>query len=179
MVLSWIAKIFAALNSNKRPGEIAASIAFAFLLTLLPGANLLWIGLFLLMFFIKINLAVFLVFLALFALLPAAGDGVLSRLGTAVLTAPALGPFFTSLYNTPFLPYTRFNDTLVMGGLLGGLLLWPAVFLLFIVLVRLYRDKLRDRIARSKFVRGFQKIPLVRNFLVLYRKASLIYTGLS
>ncbi len=160
MVVKWIASIIVAVNANNRAGEIAAGASFALLLALIPGGNLLWIVLFALTFLLKINLAMELLLLALLKPIAPLADGLLHRLGALVLTQPFLYEPFTVLYNLPLLSYTRFNNTLVMGGLIAGLALWVPVFLLFRRLVFLYRRKLREKLAGSRLVQAFRRLPL-------------------
>ena len=160
MLVKFIARVVVALNANSRPGEIAFGAALGLLLALIPGGNLLWAALFLTTFFLKINLAAELLFLALFRLLAPLADGLLDRLGGIVLGLPWLQGPLTTLYNLPLLPYTRFNNTVVMGGLLAGLALLVPVFFLVRALVVLYRRKLRDRIAESRLGRAIRRVPL-------------------
>jgi uncharacterized membrane protein len=63
--------------------------------------------------------------------------------------------------NLPLLPLSRFNNTVVMGGLIAGIALWVPVFLLFRYLVNLYRSGLRDGIAGSRQVKALRRVPLV------------------
>ena len=128
MFVKWIATLVVAINANSRVGEVAAGISFALLLALIPSGNLLWITLFIITFLLKINLAGELLFLALFKLLVPLTDGLLDRLGALVLSRPFLIEAFTAAYNLPLLPLSRFNNTIVMGGLIAGLLLWAPVF---------------------------------------------------
>ncbi|MCX7030024.1 MAG: hypothetical protein NTU62_07880 [Spirochaetes bacterium] len=65
------------------------------------------------------------------------------------------------LQGTPFVPLTRFNHTLVMGGLLAGVVLWVPVFLVFRGLAGINRTRLRERIAGSRFAKAIGRIPLV------------------
>lgn len=164
-MIGFFAKIFVALNSNSRPGELASGLAFGFWLALLPGGNLLWAVLFILAFFIKHNTGAFLVSLALFRLVTPLSDPLLDRLGRAVLEQPALQDVFTRIYNLPLLPYSSFNNSLVMGGFLLGLLLWVPLFFLFRLLVRVYRTRLAPKIAESRLVRGLKAVPLFSKFL--------------
>ena len=161
MFVKWIASLIVAVNANNRTGEIAAGVSFALLLALVPSGNLLWFTVFVITFLLKINLAGELLFLALFKLLVPLADGLLHRLGVLVLTQPILAGGFTYAYNLPVLPLSRFNNTVVMGGLVAGLLLWIPVFLLFRWLVILYRRSLRDRIAGSRLVKALGRVPLV------------------
>jgi len=169
-VIRWIATIVVAINANRRAGEVAAGIAFALLLALIPGGNLLWRCLFLLSFLLKINLAAEWLFLALLRLLAPLADPLLDRVGYFLLTLPALRPAFTALYNLPVVPLSRFNDTLVMGGLAAGLVLWLPAFFAFRGLVILYRLRLRDRLAGSRLVQVFRRIPLLSSIAAAVSK---------
>ncbi|MBN2554049.1 MAG: TIGR03546 family protein [Spirochaetales bacterium] len=161
MFVKWIAALIVALNANNRAGEIAAGISFAFLLALVPAGNLMWPILFVVTMLLKINFAAELLFLALFKLIVPLADGLLHRLGLLVLSPPFLSEVFTTGYNLPLLPLTRFNNTVVMGGLVAGLVLWVPVFLLFRRLVVVYRSSLRERIAGSRLARALGRVPLV------------------
>ena len=70
------------LNANTRPGEIAAGAAFGLLLALLPGGNLLWFALFVLTFFLKLNMAMQFVVLGLLRLIAPLVDPALDSPGS-------------------------------------------------------------------------------------------------
>lgn len=150
-----------AINSNTKPQQIALGIAFAFLLALIPAGNLLWISLFALTFFIKINLSVEFVFLALFKLLALFLNSILHGIGYFILTNRVLEPLFIGLTEVPVLTFTRFNNTIVMGGFFVGALFFVPVYLLFKFLVIKYRSSLREKLANSKIIKGFIKLPVV------------------
>ena len=161
MFVKLIASLVVAINANNRAGEVAAGVSFALLLALVPSGNLLWFCLFVITFLLKINLAAELLFLALFKLLAPLADVLLHRLGILVLNQSLLAELFTRAYNLPLLPLSRFNNTVVMGGLVSGIVLWVPVFLLFRQLVILYRRSLRDRIAGSRLVKALRRVPLI------------------
>lgn len=174
-LMNFLFKILKALNSNQRPGEIAAAASFAFLLALIPGGNLLWIFLFGLTFFLKVNLAVQMGLLILLKIAAPLADPVLHSLGYFVLTLPFLQGFFTTLQNAPLLPFAKLNNTLVTGGLVAGVLLWAPVFLLFRYLVRRYREGFLRAIRNTKVYRVLLKLPLVTKL----QKISRTVSGLS
>ena len=178
MFITWIAKIVAALNSNVRPRQIAAAIALALLLALIPKANLLWVTLFAVTFFLKINQAVELTFLAIFDLIALFLDPLLHALGYAVLTLPALHGLFTALYNVPVLYFFKFYNTVVMGGLIAGIVLFVPMYLAARWGINIYRDKIREKIAHSKLVKGFLKNPLVMAIKNTFGKAYNFYANL-
>lgn len=170
-----IARIIASLNANRRAGEVGAAVACGALLALIPSANLLWLLLFVITFFLKINHAMELVSLALLSPLAPLFDPLLHTLGLAVLTAEPLQELFTGLYNVPLLPFTRFNNTVVLGGLIGGLIMWAPIYFLVRALVRVYRKSIHPKLADSKIVRTFTRIPIVSKLITLTRKFQRIY----
>ncbi len=161
MIITWFAKVFVAINSNKKTSQIALAISFAFLLALIPKANLFWISLFTLTFFLKINQAVEMVFLAVFSMLLDFLDIFLDKIGFAILTISSLGDFFTKLFNSPFFYMTKYYNSLVMGGLVVGLVMFVPIYFLSKYLVDVYRDKVRERIANNKFVKAVSKQPIL------------------
>ena len=176
-MIALIAKIFAALNANRRPGEVAAAFACGMLLGILPAGNLLWIGLFVVFFFFKMHLATMLLTIAFFKIWIGLTDPLLDRLGLLILESPALGPFFTAVMNTPVLPFLRLDYSLVTGGLAAGIILWIPFFLLGRLLVRVYRTTLRNKIASSRIARFFEKTPILKKLTAAARKAGQVYGG--
>ena len=176
MPIKTITKFFAGINANTRPGEIAAGMAFGFLLALQPGMTVVRIVILAFAFMLKINMPALFFSLLVFALASPVLDIPVDILGGFVLGLPALAEFFTSLYNMPLVPYTRFNDTLVMGGLVMGVLAWAPLFFLFRRLVGLYRNKLREKIVNSKAYKACMKVPLVQKLCSITGKI-LAFTG--
>lgn len=170
MVLVWIAKIFATLNANVRPGEIAAGLALAFLAALIPGGNLVFLAIVLISFLIKINQAIFFVFLGIFKLFIGIFDPLLDSIGYSILIFGGFNELFIVWTNTAIVPWTRFNDTLVMGGLALGLGLFIPLFFLFRYLVVLWRTSLQAKILASKAYQAFIKWPLVSSISGLLGK---------
>jgi len=162
MLVKGIANLVFVLNSNKHPREVAAAIAMGLLLALIPVNNILWVAIFVISFFLKLNLAVEILFIIIFKLILPFTDPLLDRLGFFLLSIDKLQPFYTSIYNTPFIPFTRFNTTLVAGGLAAGIVLYIPVYFLAVTLVKLYRRRLKDKILGSKFVRRITENPFIQ-----------------
>jgi uncharacterized protein (TIGR03546 family) len=79
-------------------------------------------------------------------------DPVLNALGAAVLGAGPLRGLFTTLYNSPPWSITRFNNTVVMGASLAAVVTAIVLFPLTVRGVRLYRERLLERVARLRVV---------------------------
>src|SRR4029077_16844645 len=64
----------------------------------------------------------------------------------------ALKPFWTRLYNMPIVPYTKFNNTLVMGSLVIGLIFFIPIYFLAREGVLVYRRTLHEKILKLKIL---------------------------
>ncbi|MDR1105400.1 MAG: TIGR03546 family protein [Treponema sp.] len=135
---------------NAEKWQIAAGVAWGVLLALVPLGNFFWIVLLLVSLFLRhkrilslLVMAAARLFLPLFVM-------PIDALGWAALHMDALQPFFTSLYNMPFVPFTRFNNTLVAGGLAGGIILWLPVFFAVFGLLSLYRSIIAPKLKGEK-----------------------------
>jgi uncharacterized protein (TIGR03546 family) len=160
-MLKPIAKLIVALNGNLKKGQIAAGFSWGVLLGLVPAGNFFWIVLFVVSFFFKHHHASKALVLVIIKLLAGPISPLMDALGWEILHIEGLQPLFITLYNMPFVPLTRFNNTLVAGGLVGGLALWLPVFFLIFALVPLYRNKAAPKIRNSKLMIAVKKMPLI------------------
>jgi len=176
-MITLIAKFLAALNANSRPGEIAAGFACGIMLALIPAGNLLWIVLFIIFFFLKIHLGTMFLTIIIFKLFIGVMDPLIDTLGLLLLQQKSLEPFYIWAVNSPVLPFSRFNNSLVMGGFVSGVILWIPFFFIGRLLVGFYRRGVRDKIASSKLVRFFEKSPILRKLTKAMRKAGAVYEG--
>ena len=160
-MLKYSAKLIVALNSNLGKAEIAAGFSWGLFLGLIPVGNVFWVTLFLVSFFFKVHHPSKLLCMAILKVFSGALLPIVDILGWEVLHIHSLQPFFTSLYNMPFVPFTRFNNTLVAGGIAGGIILFLPVFLAVYFMVPLYRHTLAPKIRENKAVKAIKRIPLV------------------
>jgi len=176
VIINAAARVVAALNSNRRPGEIGAAAGCAVLLVLIPAGNLVWIALLVALFFVKVNLSVALLTLAVLSPFAGLSDPLLDTIGYRILTAANLQGVFTTWYNLPIAPFTGFNNTLVAGGLALGAVLWFPVFLATRAFVQLYRNTLRAKIAALPPVQWFSRLPVVQRITGWVRWANNAYS---
>lgn len=111
---------------SSSPRQIALGIAMGMLVGLVPKGNLLAIGLGMILAASRVNLAIAAASALIFSLIGMYLDPVFDRVGTWLLTQPSLQKFWGDLYNTPVMPWTDFNNSIVLGSFVVGLtLLWP------------------------------------------------------
>ena len=158
-----LGKLILALNGNVKKSQIAAGIAWGVLLGLIPAGNLFWIVIFLVSFFFRHHHGAKLFGMAIMMIVSPLIAYQIHSFGEWILYIEPLKPYFTTMYNMPFVPFTKFNNTLVMGGLVSGIILWIPVFALFMLLIPLYRDHVAVKIRNSKFIQTIAKFPLLKS----------------
>lgn len=168
-IINWIVKALKALNSNQNPIGVALGISFGVFLGIMPSDNLLWFIVLILTFFIDLNMAIQFVFLGIFKLFNFVFDNLIHNIGYFILTQEKLSPFFTELANTPVIPLTRFNNSMVMGGFVFGLILFVPLTIILVLLIKYYRNTLREKIVNSKIVKWFMASPMVTGIVGLFK----------
>lgn len=160
-MISFIAKLLKALNANVNPGEIAHGIACGFLLGLMPKNNLLWYLVFIFVLFVKINKPSYLIMIVVGSAFGAMLDPLFDSVGYSVLTVESLNGFYANLMNIPFVHFTRFNNTIVMGSLVCGILLYIPMYFLARFLVKMWRKYGVPAMRKSKIIKVVNNIPVV------------------
>ena len=172
-----MARVIVALNGNLKKEQIAAGFSWGLLLGLIPAGNIFWIALFVVSFFFKNHHASKMLVLAIFKIFIAGINPLLDEIGWNFLHVEALQPFFTTLYNTPFVPFTGFNNTLVAGGLVSGAVLFLPFFFLIWLLVPLYRNAVVPRMRNSKALGAIKKLPILAPLIQAISNAMLSGSG--
>ena len=164
-MLSMLANLLKALNSESAPGQISLAFVFAMLVAFTPMWSFHNLVLLLLVLVLRTNISGFLVGLAFFSLIALLVDPLSVRIGEAVLTNPDWREFWTSLYQSEFWRMTAFNNTLTMGGLILGLACAPVLFVVSNLLIRQYRQHIMATIDKLKIVQALK----ASNFYRIYQ----------
>lgn len=164
-MIKFLTNIFNSLNSNSNPGEIAHAICCGMILGFMPKTNALWYILFFLFCFLRINKACYLLFTFLFSMITPFIDPIFHKIGFAILSHEPLIPIYIKMLEIPYLPLTKFNNTIVMGSLTCGILLYIPIYILSRLIVHLWRRVIRQTVVNSKFVKGLTKLPLISKFI--------------
>lgn len=150
LLLKLLQQLVKTLNSNGTPGQIAAGLALGTVFGLTPLVNVHNLLLFLLAMVLNLSLAA--VFLGWALTLPIGFilDPLFDRIGHALLGAEPLAGLWTALANTPGLPLTNYNNTVVLGSFVFWLVLFVPMYLVFKRLVALYRVRVYERLRNTK-----------------------------
>lgn len=170
-----IAKSLAALNSNGKPTSIAIAVSMAFLLAVIPTGNLLWIAFLLISILLRAHLGIELLFILIFKGFSHFLTVWTEPFGWMLMEIPSVQSIIYTVYNIPLLFLSDLNNSIMVGGLSIGIIMWGPLFILTMVLVKLFREKIAPGIARSKAVKAIEKMPLFNLFIRAFRQFSGLY----
>ena len=154
-VLKLLQSVIKELHSDGTPAQIAFGAALGAALGLTPIANVHNALIVALLLLLNVSFGAGMLAWALFVPVGFALDPLFDRLGHALLIeTPALRPLWTSWFNTPLLPSTNFNNTVVLGSVVAWVVLaTPIWFAVRLGVVR-YRATYGERVRRSRFYRA-------------------------
>jgi uncharacterized protein (TIGR03546 family) len=153
-LLKLIQSIIKTLHSEGTPGQVAAGIALGAALGLTPLMNVHNLIIFSVILLLNVSFGGGMLGWALFVPLGFLLDPVFDRIGASLLQAPSLRPMWTSWYNTPLVPYTNFNNTVVLGSVVGWLVLAVPIFFAARWGIARYRATIGERVRQSKFYKA-------------------------
>jgi len=153
-LIKLIQSLFGALHSEGTPGQLAAGIALGSIMGLTPLVNVHNAVVFAAIVLLNVSFAGGMLGWALFVPIGFLLDPLFDWIGHQLLFAESLRGFWTSLYNTPIIPLTNFNNTVVLGSLVFALLFFVPLFLATRWAVARYRVTVGARVRQSKFYRA-------------------------
>jgi len=153
-LLKLIQSIIKTLHSAGTPGQVAAGMALGSALGLTPLMQVHNLVVISLLILLNVSFGGGMLGWALFVPVGFLLDPIFDRLGLALLTAPSLRPFWADLTNTPILPYTNFNNTVVLGSFVAWLILSIPIFFAARYGVTRYRATVGERVRQSRFYKA-------------------------
>jgi len=152
-LIKLIQSLFGALHSEGTPGQLAAGVVLGSFLGLTPLLNLHNALIFALLVLLNVSFAGGMLGWALFIPIGFLLDPLFDWIGHSLLLAPSLRGLWTSFYNTPIIPLTNFNNTVVLGSLAFAVLFAVPLFFAMRLAVVRYRATIGERVRQSKWYR--------------------------
>ena len=149
-LLKLIQSIIKTLHSDGTPGQVAVGMALGAVLGLTPLMNVHNLIVFSLIVLLNVSFGGAILGWALFVPLGFLLDPLFHSIGLQLLEAPSLRELWTSWYNTPLVPYTNFNNTVVLGSVVGWLVLTVPIYFAARWGVARYRATIGARVQQSK-----------------------------
>ena len=153
-LLKLIQSIIKTLHSAGTPGQVAAGMALGSALGLTPLMNLHNLVIFSLLVLLNVSFGGGMLGWMLFVPVGFLFDPLFDKVGLSLLTSPSLTPFWTKWTNTPILPYTNFNNTVVLGSLVSWVVLAVPIFFAARYGVAKYRATIGERVRRSRWYKA-------------------------
>ena len=151
-LLKLLQSLIKTLHSDGTPGQVAAGMALGAVLGLTPLMNVHNLVILALILVLNVSFGGALLGWALFAPFGFLLDPVFDRVGRQLLLeTPVLQPMWTSWFNAPVIPYTNFNNSIVLGSFIVWLALSLPIFFAARYGVSRYRSTLGERVRRSRF----------------------------
>jgi uncharacterized protein (TIGR03546 family) len=153
--LKFVGKIFKALRSASSPRQIAGGFILGMIIGLVSLKSLFSAVAVILILVLNVNIAMAISGYAVFRLITWLVDPWLHALGYFMLVEAAfLQAVWVYCYNLPLVSFTRFNNTVVMGGVSAYVVLVVPVFILMKRFVVLYRERWEQKVRRWKIVQA-------------------------
>ena len=149
-MLSMLAKLLKALNSESAPGQVALAFALALIVGLTPLFSLHNLFVLFLACVIRVNFSAFILGVLFFSGVAWFVDPLSIRMGASLLANPALISTWTELYQSELWRISGYNNTLVLGGLVFALIAFVPVLLISRILIIQYRHRVMAWINKLK-----------------------------
>lgn len=160
-MLKYLVNLLKAFNANVKPSQIANSFCIGLILGFMPKNNLLWYILLLFFAFVRINKPGYFIMMIVGSCLAPLADSLFDKVGYAVLTFSPFENFYAWLLDVPFVGFTRFNNTIVCGSLISGIICYIPLYILMYFIIKAWRKWIAPKFNDSKLLKTIYKIPLL------------------
>jgi uncharacterized protein (TIGR03546 family) len=156
LILKQLFAFIKLLNSDTGNVSLALGMTCGFILGMTPVLSLHSLLIFLILFLFRIQIGAALVMAFFFKFVAFLLDPAFHFIGSKVLEMESLKGILTQLYNMPIIPYTRFNNSIVMGSAVLTILLSPFVYIASQYFISRYREVVLTRFKSSKLWKGVE-----------------------
>jgi uncharacterized protein (TIGR03546 family) len=161
--LQLVSNFIKVLRAGQTPRQIAGGFALGSLVGLSPVFTLQGLAIWLVILLLNVNLSAAILSFTVFSLLAYLFDPAFHWLGYQLLVnVEGLQGFWTTLYNAPIAPLTRFNNTVVLGSFVGAIVLLPATFWGMKRFVIAYRSHIGAKVERWHIYQVIRSNAVVR-----------------
>lgn len=167
-MLTLLAKILSALNSDASPMQISLAVGLAMFAGFNPWLSVMGLLTLVLLFSLRANLSTFIALTAVFSGVALLIAQPMAAIGDVILTHPELQSVFTELYQTYWFRLAHLNNTLVMGAMVSSLVLFLPLLFLSRFLVLKYRQAFQVFVEKFKVVQSLK----ASKFYSIYQSVS-------
>lgn len=171
LVLKQIFGLLKVLNSDTGENQIAAGVACGLILGFAPALSLQTLLVFIIIFIFRVQAGAAFTSAFFFAMVAYIFDPMFDQVGQVILEMESLKPLYTTMYNMPIVPFTKFYNSVVMGAGVVAIAMFPVIFVLTKILVKKYRLKVVAKFEKTKFWKAIK----ATSFYKWYAKYDQLY----
>lgn len=154
-LLKFIQSLFNTLHSEGTPGQVAAGLALGAFFGLTPLLSFHNLVIFALLCLLNVSFGGAMLGWAIFTPFGFLLDPVFDAVGRRLLLeTPALTPLWTTLANTPVVPLTNFNNSVVLGSVVCSTMAFLPLWFAGCWGVERYRVTLGPKVTSSRLYRA-------------------------
>jgi uncharacterized protein (TIGR03546 family) len=143
------------LNSDTGIYQLASGLTLGMFLGFSPFLSLQTALVLFVIFFFRIQMGAAFLAAFFFKFIAFLIDPLADKLGQIVLENQGFRPLWVSLYNMPIIPFTRFNNSIVMGSFVVAVILAIPLFFFFKFFILRYRETIVVRFKQTKIWKLF------------------------
>ena len=171
ILLKQLLNLIKMLHSENGTAQIAWGLTLGAFLGFSPFFSLQTFLILTILFFFRVQFGAAFLSAFVFKFIAFLIDPLANSLGQWALELPSMRPMYTNLYNIPLIPYTRFNNSIVMGSFLVALILAPFLYFFFAYSVKKYRTTVVAKFEQSKSYKALK----ASKFYLWYSKYNDLY----
>ena len=157
ILIKYLRKFITALISGNTPHQIAMGFSIGVFMGLTPSNFIINLIVITFLFLLNINTTAGFLSSGIFSLFSFLLYPFEHKIGSYLLiTNTSLKDLWTSLYNAPIIPYTHFNNTVMIGSLVIAALLFLPLYFLMKSFIVVYRKKYHDAFINSSAFKTFK-----------------------
>ena len=140
------------LTEETSPRQMSLGIALGMIVGLVPKDNLTAILCLFILCASRVNLGLGFLSAFIFSWIGYLLDPVSHFVGFKILTATSLNEWFTWFFDHPVVPWTNLNNTVVLGSLVVGILLFLPVYRTCLPITAKYSPSVEKRLKKFRLV---------------------------
>jgi uncharacterized protein (TIGR03546 family) len=177
-MLTLLAKLFHALNSDSSIRQIALAIALGFIVGLSPILTLHNIVLLFFVLIIRVHLGSFILSVGFFSGLSYLLSPIIVQVGESILSQPVLTDFFTALYQFTLFKLAHWHHTYILGAFVLGTVLCVPIYFVSKVIIEKYRVHIMKFFEKFRIVKALKASKFYGLYTSFSGESSLAKGGL-
>ncbi len=166
-MLTLLAKLFHALNSESSTRQISLAITLGFIMGLAPLLTLQNLVILLVVLLLRVNLGAFILSVGVFSGISTLLSGAIVKVGESLLTSPAFNELFTAMYQLSIFKLGHWHHTYTLGALVLGCLLAIPLYFVIKFLIEKYRVHIMATFEKFRIVKALKASRFYRVYLTI------------